>query len=162
MKRLLLILLIVCLLAGCGPKTEIFPQATEPMEEATVPVSLYIANSSVEQQTGGAVRVYVPENGEYIGMAVMDGKVVLVSDLSELILIDAEAGSLGTSLKVGETISCQEADFTVTDAGISYYRDDGRELVFVNTALQQEAKVEIPEGISGHPCVSHVNQEIYY
>lgn len=162
MKRLLLLLLLVLLLTGCGPKTEIFPQATEPTEEATEPVSLYIANSSVEQQTTGAVRVYVPETGEYIGMATMDGKVVLVSDLSELILIDAEAGTLGASVKVGETISCEETDFTVSDSGISYYRDDGRELVFLNTSLQQEAKVEIPEGISGHPCVSHANQEIYY
>ena len=92
MKRLLLILALVLLLAGCAPKTEVFPQATEPTEETTEPVSLYIANSSVEQQTGGAVKVYVPEAGEYIGMATMAGKVVLVSDLSELTLIDAENG----------------------------------------------------------------------
>ena len=162
MKRLLLILLLVLLLTGCGPKTEVFPQATEPTEEVTEPVSLYIANSSVEQQTSGAVRVYVPETGEYIGMTTMAGKVVLVSDLSELTLVDAETGELGASVKVGETISCDETDFTASDEGISYYRDDGRELVFLNTALKQEAKVEIPEGISGHPCVSHANQEIYY
>lgn len=162
MKRLFLILALVLLLAGCGPKTEVFPQATEPTEEATEPVSIYIANSSVEQQTSGAVKVYVPEDGEYIGMATMDGKVVLVSDLSELTLIDAETGALGSSVKVGETISCEETDFTASSEGISYYRDDGRELVFLNTQLQQKAKVEIPEGISGHPSVSHANQEIYY
>ena len=162
MKRLVLILLLALLLTGCGTKTEIFPQATEPTEEATEPVSLYIANSSVEQQTSGAVKVYVPEAGEYIGMATMAGKVVLVSDLSELTLIDGQTGSLGASLKVGETISCEDTDFTASDKGISYYRDDGRELVFLNTQLQQEAKVEIPEGISGHPSISHANQEIYY
>ena len=162
MKRLVLIMLLVLLLTGCGPKTEIFPQATEPAEAATEPVSLYIANSSVEQQTSGAVRVYVPESGNYIGMATLDGKVVLVSDLSELTLIDAETGSLGASIKVGETISCEDTDFTASEDGISYYRDDGRELVFLNTALKQEAKVDIPEGISGHPSVSHANQEVYY
>lgn len=162
MKRLVLILLLVLLLTGCGSKTEVFPQATEPTEEATEPVSLYIANSSVEQQTSGAVRVYVPEEAEYIGMATMAGKVVLVSDLSELTLIDAQTGSLGTSMKVGETISCEDTDFTASDEGISYYRDDGRELVFLDTNLQQKAKVEIPEGISGHPSISHANQEIYY
>ena len=35
MKRLVLILLLVLLLTGCGSKTEVFPQATEPTEEAT-------------------------------------------------------------------------------------------------------------------------------
>ena len=161
MKRLLLILLAVIILTGCGAQANL-PGQTEPVENTKQPVSIYIANSSVEQQTQGAVKAYVPEDAEYIGMAVMAGKVVLVSDLSKLTLIDGETGEVGTSIKVGETISCQETDFTASDDGISFYRDDGRELVFLNTALEQEAKVEIPEGISGHPCVSHANQEVYY
>lgn len=162
MKRLVLMLLIAFLLTGCNSQTENFPEAAEPAVEVTEPVSIYIANSSVEQQTNGAVKVYVPEDATYIGMAVMAGKVVLVSDLTELTLMDAQTGELGASIKVGETISCEAADFTVSDKGISYYREDGRELVFLNTNLQQETKVEIPEGISGSPCVSHTNQEVYY
>lgn len=161
MKRLLLILLAMLLLAGCGEQGQ-KPQQTEPVAESTEPVSIYIANSSVEQQTGGAVNVYVPEDATYIGMATMAGKVVLVSDLTKLTLMDAQTGVLGTSIKVGETISCEAADFTASDRGISFYRENGRELVFLNTSLQQEAKVEIPEGISGYPSVSHTNQEVYY
>ena len=162
MKRIVLVLLAVLLLTGCaaGEKTENTP--AEPVVEATTPVSIYMANSSVEQQTGGAVKVYVPQDGTYIGMGAMNGKVVLVTDLTQLILMDAQTGELGASVKVGETISCQATDFTVSDRGISYYREQGRELVFLNTNLQREATVEIPEGISGHPCVSHTNQEVYY
>lgn len=162
MRRLVPILLTVLLLAGCSAQQEITPAQTNPTVEATEPVSIYLANSSVEQQTNGAVKVYVPEDGTYIGMATMDSKVVLVSDLTKLILMDSETGELGASTKVGETISCEATDFTVSDQGISFYREEGRELVFLNTSLQQEAKVEIPEGISGHPCISHTNQEIYY
>lgn len=162
MKRLVFILLAVLLLAGCAAKEEMIPAETEPAAETAGPVNIYIANSSVEQQTGGAVKVYVPEDATYIGMSTMAGNVVLVSDLTELSLMDAETGDLGTSIKVGETISCKAADFTVSDKGISYYREDGQELVFLNTSLQQQAKVEIPEGISGHPSVSHTNQEVYY
>lgn len=164
MKRLVLLLLAMLLLAGCtAPQQETVPTETEePVVEMTEPASIYMANSSVEQQTGGAVKVYVPEDGTYIGMASMGDNVVLVSDLTMLTLMDKETGELGTSVKVGETISCQETDFTASDAGVSYYRDEGRELVFLNTGLQQEAKVEIPEGISGHPCISHTNQEVYY
>lgn len=162
MKRLIPILLAILLLAACGAKEEVIPQQPVAVVESTAPVSLYMANASVEQQTGGAVKVYVPEDGTYIGMGTMDDKVVLVTDLSKLILMDSQTGELGASIKVGETISCEETDFTVSDQGLSYYRDDGRELVFLNASLQQAAKVEIPEDITGHPCVSHTNQEVYY
>ena len=163
MKRLVWVLLAVLLLAGCTATKELTaPTETEATVPPTEPVSIYMANSSVEQQTGGAVKAYVPEGNGYIGMAVMNGNVVLVSDLTKLTLMDAETGVLGASVKVGETISCESTDFTVSDKGISFYREDGLELVFLNAGLQQEAKVEIPEGITGHPCVSHTNQEVYY
>lgn len=160
MKRLMILLLALLLLTGCKAQQEVLLEGedTAPAEV----VNLYIANSSVEQQTNGAVKVFVPEKANYIGMDTINGNVVLVSDLSKLTLMDAETGDQGTSIKVGETISCEETDFTVSQHGISYYRDDGQELVFLNAGLQQEAKVEIPEGISGHPCVSHTNQEVYY
>ena len=77
MKRLLLILMAVILLTGCGPQGNV-PGQTEPAAENVQPISIYIANSSVEQQTNGAVKAYVPEDANYIGMAVMAEKVVLV------------------------------------------------------------------------------------
>ena len=162
MKRLVLILLVVFLLAGCNPQGDLPSAEAETPAEVSKAVNIYIANSSVEQQTGGAVKVYVPEEATYIGMSTMGEHVVLATDLTELILMDAETGDLGASIKVGETISCEATDFTVTEHGVSYYREDGQELVFLDTQLQQKAKVEIPEGISGHPCVSHTNQEVYY
>ena len=161
MKRLLFLVLVVFLLAGCG-KQEPAQEITEPTVEVTEPVSIYMPASSVEQQTRGAVTVYVPEKDNYIGMGVMGEDVVLVSDLSKLTKVYGEDGVLGNSIKVGETISCESTDFTASGHGVSYYRDDGLELVFLNADLQQQSKVDIPEGISGHPCVSHTNQEVYY
>ncbi len=162
MKRFVWIFLaVLLLLSGCGQE-EAAPVETETTVPPTEPVVIYMPNSSVEQQTGGAVRVYVPEEDTYIGMAPMGEHVVLVSDLSKLTLMDSETGELGASIKVGEQISCEDTDFTATAEGVSYYREDGLELVFLNSQLQQTAKVEIPDGISGHPCVSHANQEIYY
>lgn len=162
MKRLVLILLVVLLLAGCNSKGELPSAEKETQAVENKAENIYIANSSVEQQTGGAVKVYVPEEASYIGMATMGDQVVLATDLTELILMDGETGDLGASIKVGETISCQATDFTVSEHGVSYYRKDGQELVFLDTQLRQKAKVEIPEGISGHPSVSHTNHEVYY
>ena len=162
MKRVIWILLAaVLLLAGCSMQ-EAVPEEIETTVPPTEPVIIYMANSSVEQQTGGAVKVFVPEDDTYIGMASMGENVVLVSDLSKMTLMDSQTGELGASIKVGERISCEETDFTASAEGVSYYRDDGLELVFLNSQLQQMTKVEIPDGISGHPSISHTNQEIYY
>ena len=97
MKRLLLLILVVFLLAGCG-KQEPAVETTEPTVEVTEPVSIYMSNSSVEQQTGGAVKVYVPEKDNYIGMGIMGEDVVLVSDLSKLTKVYGEDGVLGNSI----------------------------------------------------------------
>lgn len=161
MKRVLLLILVVLLLAGCGAQEPV-PEVTEPPVTATEPVSIYLENSSVEQQTGGAVKVYVPEKDNYIGMAAMNGNIVLVSDLTRLTLVNGQTGELGTSIKVGDSISCDGTDFTASEHGVSYYRSGGQELVFLNTLLQQESTVEIPADLSGKPCVSHTNQEVYY
>lgn len=165
MKRIVLVLLaVMLLLAGCSAKEaeETTPTETEPVVEVTEPVSIYLPNSSVEQQTGGAVKVFVPEEANYIGLAAMNGDVVLASNLTKLTLVDGETGELTASIKVGEEISCAPTDLVTSEKGISYYRADGQELVFLDTALQQETVVDIPEGISGRPYVSHKNQEIYY
>lgn len=162
MKRLILVFLAVFMLAGCAPKEELSSGEKEVQGEQTQNVNIYIANSSVEQQTKGAVKVYVPEEDTYIGMSTMGENVVLATDLTQLILMDGETGDLGASIKVGEPISCEATDFTVSEHGVSYYREDGQELVFLDTQLRQQAKVEIPADISGHPCVSHANQEVYY
>lgn len=162
MKRLILVFLAVFMLAGCAPKEELSSGEKEVQAEQTQNVNIYIANSSVEQQTKGAVKVYVPEEDTYIGMSTMGENVVLATDLTQLILMDGETGDLGASIKVGEPISCEATDFTVSEHGVSYYREDGQELVFLDTQLRQQAKVEIPADISGHPCVSHANQEVYY
>ena len=161
MKRVLLLLMALLLLTGCMAPQEPEKETTEPVAEFTKPVILYVADSPVEQQTAGAVKVFAPEE-ECTGIAAMDGKILLVTDLSKLILMDAETGELGVSVKAGETISTGTPDFTASGAGVTYYREAGNELVFLDGTLRQKLTAEIPEGITGHPCVSQTNQEVYY
>lgn len=161
MKRVLLFLMALLLLTGCMAPQEPEKETTEPVAEFTKPVILYVADSPVEQQTAGAVKVFAPEE-ECTGIAAMDGKILLVTDLSKLILMDAETGELGVSVKAGETISTGTPDFTASGAGVTYYREAGNELVFLDGTLRQKLTAEIPEGITGHPCVSQTNQEVYY
>ena len=54
--------------------------------------NIYIANSSVEQQTNGAVKVYVPEDATYIGMSTMGENVVLT--VIQLLLVNLAMDTL--------------------------------------------------------------------
>lgn len=160
MKRLIVILLALLMLTGCAQDASEVKdtQPTQPPE----PEGIYIANSSVEQQSGGAVRAYLPEAGNYIGLAAMGENVVLVSDLSALTLLEGEKGIIKNTLKAGESIQVDTMDFCYTDAGLSYYRASEREVVLVNSELRQVAKAELPEKVETRPAVSIQNQEAYY
>lgn len=161
MKRVLVFLMAVLLMTGCAVGENVDETQAAPVAEFMKPGSLYMENSPIEQQTAGAVKVYKLEE-PCIGIAAMDGNVVLVTDLSKLILMDSETGELGAAIKVGEMISTQTPDFTASPKGITYYREEGRELVFLSSTLRQQQTVEIPEGIFGYPCVSRANEEVYY
>lgn len=159
MKHLVWILLAALLLTGCGIKTPT-DEADAPVA-VSEPVSLYMANTSVEQQTGGAVTAYVPEAAEYLGMAAMDGNIVLVTGQSRLVLLDGEKGSVITSVDLGATLESME-DITVSDQGISYYCRGAGELVMLNTRLQEVQTLVLPEKFPDNFCVSHETQEVYY
>lgn len=160
MKRVLLILLAL-LLTGCGIRPESEVTQTTAAPQFSKPATFYVEGSAVEQQTAGAVKAYKLEEN-CIEIAALDGDVLLLTDLSKLILMDRETGELGASVKVGASLSGNTPDFTASGKGITYYREEGNELVFLSASLRQERTVEIPAGISGYPCVSRTNQEVYY
>lgn len=160
MKRFLLILLALMLLSGCAVD-EPPVQTTQP-PAPTEPPSSYIANSAVEQQSGGAVRAYMPSGGKYIGLAVLGNDPVVVTDLSALIMVDAQTGKTKASLKAGESIRTDDITFGHTDQGISYYRSSEREVVVVNASLRQVAKGQLPAELETLPVVSIGAQEAYY
>ena len=160
MKRFLLILLALMLLTGCGVDEPV-QQATQPTQP-TEPAGLYIANGATEQQTGGAIRAYMPDGNNYIGLAMMGENPVLISDLSALTMLEGEKGLVKASLKVGESIRVDNITFHVTDDGLSYYRASEREVVLLNNQLRQIAKGELPAEVETLPVVSVQKQEAYY
>ena len=129
MKRVLVFLMALLLLTGCAAGGNVEEAQSETVAEPTKPSSFYVENSPIEQQTEGAVKAYKLEE-PCTGIAAMGGNVVLVTDLSKLILMDAETGEPGRTIKVGETISTQTPDFTASPKGMSYYREEGSELVY--------------------------------
>lgn len=158
MKRLLLIVLAVLLLAGCGRKPQ-STQSTEDSSQTDTTNCLYIPDSSAEQQTGGAVRVYELENDTYFNLRGI-GSRLLVMGQKGLTVLTGEQGGVTAKLETGDVRSNSVIDTATT--GMAYYLPNSRQVVLLNPQLQSINTLELPKEIVDSPCISIVKNEVYY
>ncbi len=151
MKRLVLILVVVLLLAGCSqPKNP-----TEPSTKS-VPSAIHIAympNSSAEQDTEGAIRMYaISEGVERLEM--QGGGLVLVDGLGQMVVVSEESGSVISSNAVEQTVLSVQEKFAVT------YIPESRTVIILDEALKESAQYTLEEGVAGIPVAGL--EEVYY
>ncbi len=159
MKRLLALLLAVCMLAGCSRRkgnndpTENTPPNIEGVEYR------YITGSLVEKKTDGAVRVYDLKGDTYFGLSGV-GSNLLVLGQKYMTTLTGEWGEL-----VAETENADVRSGSVTSAaatGFAYYLPNARQVVVRNPQLQDVTKVELPKELVDSPFISLVQNEVYY
>ncbi|MBR2936938.1 MAG: hypothetical protein IKB80_00360 [Oscillospiraceae bacterium] len=158
MKRLMLILLAVLLLAGCGKK-KTGPQPTESDPNIPPPVTLYIPGSNVEKKTDGAVRLYGLEDDSYFGISNM-GSHLLVMGNKGLTVLTGEDGQVRATLQTDAVLAGTVKDIAPT--GVAYYQPTSRVVTVLNPQLQVAGKMELPKEIVGDPCISIVKNEVFY
>ena len=169
MKKHLSILLLVCLLL-CGCTSE--PEATETTAlpsvaetEAALPNGFYDPGSTLEAQTGGAVRCY--PLGSFSGPSIMSlGEDLLLFNCSEV----------GTSLTVltGETLyptanletecilSAEAYHLRTWSSGISFFDTQSMQTVVLDTSLREVGRIAAPEDLKGVPLLSSDRSTLYY
>ena len=165
MKRCFALLLALLMLSGCTPE----PNTVEPTEppastEPTEPPAFaqYESAHPVEVLTHGAVRRYALEAEDYYQLLSMGEGILLLSGEAETTLTyvspqgEAKAGKLSTQIRP------DQAAFSVTDQGISYYNADGHNLVFLDTNLQETSRISLPEELDGTPVLTRDWQRVYY
>lgn len=160
MKKLLIIGLVLLLLAGCGTNKPTEPSQTG--QPTTPPTGLYEQENMVEQQTGGAVRAYPLKHGDYVGLASMGNKLLLIGYQGELTVLNGDLCEPVATLDVGRELSMMDPDLCATEMGVTYYLESTRQLVVLNPQLQETARHTLPEGVMGKPAVSLDTNEIYY
>ena len=92
MKRFLLILLAVLVLAGCGkkqPSDQLDSTAGADAIQPTEP-GLYVPKSETEKQTSGAVRSYALKDGEWFGLSSVGADLLVAGKNAMLLLTGAE------------------------------------------------------------------------
>lgn len=154
MKRLLLFLLVALMLAGCARQP-----VTQPTESTAEQINeLYMENSAVEQQTGGAVRVYALE-GAYHRIFSMGSNLLIVGQNGLLVL----SGQRGEVIATVDTEGLPAAAVIDTAAtGMAYYVPDTHQVIVRNPLLQINTQLQLPENIEGEPRISLAKNEVYY
>ena len=159
MKKLLIICLVLLLLTGCSNKP------TEPSEASPTlppPTGLYEPGNTVEQQSGGAVRAYPLEGDDYVGVASMGNKMLLIGYEGKMTVLSGDVGEPVATLQVDRYLSSTDPDLCATEMGVAYYQENAHQVVVLNPQLQETTRYTLPEETLGKPAVSLNSGVIYY
>ena len=157
MKRLFLFLLLALFLTGCTVEQP--PETTQTTPVQTEPPGLYEPESRIEQENGGAVRVYPLKNSTYSELYSMGTHLLLVAD-GEMMTLTGDKGVPTATLLTGSDALISGIDTAVT--GMGYYLPDTRRVVILNPQLQTVSELEMPEEMAGEPVISMAQNQIFY
>ena len=168
MKRFLILALVCLLLCGCTaqpqPTETTQPTETQPMTDPTEPSGCYDPDSTVELQYRGAVKAYPLGLENVLDMVCIGEDVVVFSgmDTTTLTMLSGENLYVTAQVELDVWINPQDASTQITDKGISYYDGEAGQVVLLDAALKEVARIPVPEDIVGAPVLSANRQFLYY
>lgn len=155
MKRILLLVLALLMLAGCGKNTQETP--TVPQEPLPAP-SWYLPESRTETQTNGAVRTYeLLFDDKVTGIGGISDKLLLKSQKQLTVLSEME-GTFFAGITPGFAVD----NLQPTSQGVAYYEARTNEMVYLDQKLRVISHIKLPEEISGTAFTAPDGGEIYY
>ena len=161
--------LVLLLLCGCAPQPEpeeVPPETVSalPTEvEPTEPVSLYEANHSLEEATGGALKIFPLKTGSAEGIRFLGKDILLFSGYGDtkLTLLTGLSCEIRSEVYLPCSVSSMDPAVTVDGQGITYVDSGKQELVFLNALLEETRRIPLPEGCET-PALSSDRQFLYY
>lgn len=169
MKRWILALLAAgLLLGGCSgnhPEETARPtNPTMPPKEPT-PTGWYVPNSEIEQQTNAAVKQYALEEGTEYQIFFMGEHLVLLyhgKNNTEMVML---SGSDLHPTIVSRLHTAFASDVHIkwaSEEGLGYYDAGDKAMVFMDAALRELGRVQMPEGIIGDAWIGSDSKNVYY
>ncbi len=165
MKRyhLVVAILFLLLLTACGnmdAENTTIP-STAAVTEETAPKGAYVPESTIEQQTKGAVLQYLFADPQMRVLGFIGDKPVIVEEDS-LTVLSPDVCAPASSVPIPEGLMLQEEIFRVTHRGIVYYDATACEAVFLDTQLQEEKRISLPGDLSSLPVFTEDGNAIFY
>lgn len=163
MKRfLILTLLLMLMLTGCGAENT-DPSDMETAESAgeTAIQGLYVSGSVVEQQSGGAVRLYDLPQKEYLWLSAIGDKILLASqgDAAKLTVLTGVDCVQTAELELPEQML--SGSVQATYSGFVYYDQEQKQAVILDPQLQELNRIDLPDA-EGMPLFSADGGEVFY
>lgn len=166
MKRLILpLILLSLLLCGCGKKDAQDHTHDEalPAIQPTEPAGCYVPDSETEKSTDGAVRVYALDADCYAVDTM--GEDLLVFSGTEKTVLSRRSGEslyLTATATLDMFVDASSPALQVSERGVVYYSPELNELVILDAALEETARIELPEDVLGTPVLSRDRGFVYY
>ena len=167
MKKTIIACLAALLPTGCGiPAEDAQPTSVSTAPTAApIPQGCYVPDSGVEQQSGGAVRLYAPGIPNPEDLAVLGTDLLVFSSTgpgTRLTVLAGEDCRCAAELDLDVYIDPQAPSTLVTESGVSYFDSLRRETVLLDEHLREILHVSAPEGMTGEPILSHDRLSLYY
>ena len=161
MKRLLLLLLALALLTGCGAA----PTDTTGPNETTVPEpGIYTPGHTYETQSGGAVRVF-PLEETAAGIAFMGKTLVTFSEKEDKTVLTPYVGenlSRRDGAQLQDRLLPGDKILRVDQQRIGYYNRAENCIVFLDSGLQETGRTQMPKDMVGDPAISENMATVFY
>lgn len=158
MKRWLGVLALVLLLSGCGNQKAQTPSGSNATAPTKPEPGLYIEESNLEKQTGGAVRVHDLEGRGCVRLAVMGDHHLLFGEDS-LTLLKGEYLTPSVTVQIP---GVQECAVSIQTEGVAYQEKETGSVVFLNSHLRKSGTLQLPQGTVGDIYIASDWKQIYY
>lgn len=134
---------------------------TDTGSAETMPQGYYEENSTLEEQTSGAVRQYNLPDSNYQWISMVGDRILLATDSNpvQLRMLNGDDGipAAELELEAGMLRSCQ-ALFN----GFCYYNEQTNQVVFLDPQLQQTFTIDLPAEMSSAPVIAPDGSQIFY
>ena len=167
MKRAPVLFLMLILLCGCTVRAvpregrDLQPAPSAPAEAGP----LYEPESRLEQETGGALRVYPLREGSCCGLYVMGEDLITLvcgEDGCALVRYSGEGLTQTARRELAAGFTPGDDALRVFPEGISYYDRAGASVVVLDEGLREIGRVAVPEDAVGTPLLTRKGDALYY